>query len=135
WVHRAAHILSNDEHHTATQVCQTYETLLTEMEHTPTPSETLATMLSSFRKVTTSYWPGLFHCYDHAELSQPGSHPDQRHDRGNTASHARVAIRLINMPGCACLSASLSLQLICNQRCKTCFPISYRFMGERKTTL
>jgi hypothetical protein len=56
WVHRAAHILSNDEKQTAAQVHRTYEDLLTEMEQTPTSSETLATMLSTFRKVTTSYW-------------------------------------------------------------------------------
>ena len=68
WVHRAAHLLSNDEQHPTAQVRQTYETLLAEMEHTPTSSELLTTMLSTFRKVTASYWPGLFHCYDHADL-------------------------------------------------------------------
>ena len=45
-----------------------YEDLLTEMEQTPTSSETLTTMLSTFRKVTTSYWSGLFHCYDMVDL-------------------------------------------------------------------
>ena len=63
WVHRAAHLLTNDEKHAAAQVRHSYENLLTEMEQAPTSSETLATMLSTFRKVTTSYWPGLFHCY------------------------------------------------------------------------
>jgi hypothetical protein len=38
WVHRAAHLLSNDEQHPAAQVSQAYETLLAEMEHTPTSS-------------------------------------------------------------------------------------------------
>ena len=68
WVHHAAHLLSNDEQHTAAQVRQTYETFLAEVEQTPTSSETLTTMFSTFRKVTISYWPGLFHCYDHADL-------------------------------------------------------------------
>ncbi len=68
WVHRAAHILSNDQKQTSIEVRQTYEQLLTEMEQAPVSSETLTTMLSTFRKVTTSYWPGLFHCYDHADL-------------------------------------------------------------------
>jgi hypothetical protein len=77
WAHRAAHILSNDERHTATQVRQTYETLLTEMEQTPSPSETLATMLSTFRKVTTSYWPGLFHCYDMIDLQRTNNDLEQ----------------------------------------------------------
>ena len=77
WVHRAAHILSNDDKLLASGVRQTYETLLTEMEHTPTSSEPLATMLSTFRKVTTSYWPGLFHCYDHADLPRTNNALEQ----------------------------------------------------------
>lgn len=36
WVHHAAHLLSNDEQHTAAQVRQTYETFLAEVEQTPT---------------------------------------------------------------------------------------------------
>jgi hypothetical protein len=68
WVHHAAHLLSNDDKLEASGVRQSYETLLTEMKQTLMSSEPLATMLSTFRKVTTSYWPGLFHCYDHADL-------------------------------------------------------------------
>jgi hypothetical protein len=64
WVHRAAHILSNDDKLSAAAVRLAYETLLAEMEQAPTSSELLITMLSTFRKVTASYWPGLFHCYD-----------------------------------------------------------------------
>ena len=41
WVYRAAHLLSNDEQHTATQVRQNYEGLLAEMEQTPISSETV----------------------------------------------------------------------------------------------
>jgi hypothetical protein len=89
WVHRAAHILSNDEQHPAAQVRQTYETLLTEMEHTPTPSGPLATMLSTFRKVTASYWPGLFHCYDHADL--PRTNNELEHYFGSARYHERRA--------------------------------------------
>ena len=49
WVHRAAHILTNDEKQTAAQVRHTYEHLLTEMEQAPTSSEILTAMLSTFR--------------------------------------------------------------------------------------
>lgn len=77
WVHRAAHILSNDEQLTAVQVRQTYEMFLAEMQHTPISSETLTTMLSTFRKVTISYWPGLFHCYDHADLPRTNNALEQ----------------------------------------------------------
>ena len=57
WVHRAAHLLSNDNKLSASEMRQTYETLLAEMEQTPTSSEPLATMLSTFRKVTASGFP------------------------------------------------------------------------------
>ncbi len=57
WVHRAAHILTNDEKQTASLVRQNYEILLTEMEQAPTPCETVTTMLTTFRKVTASRFP------------------------------------------------------------------------------
>lgn len=77
WIHRAAYILSNDDHQTAGQVRQTYEHLLNEMEQAPTSSETLARMLSTFRKVTRSYWTGLFHCYDQADLPRTNNALEQ----------------------------------------------------------
>ncbi len=89
WVHRAAHILANDENRPATQVCHTYEDLLTEMEQTPASSETLAAMLSTFRKVTTSYWPGLFHCYDIPDLPRTNKALEQYF--GSSRYHERRA--------------------------------------------
>jgi hypothetical protein len=87
WVHRAAHLLSNDENQTATEVRQAYEDLLAEMEQVPTPSEPLATMFSAFRKVTTSYWAGLFHCYDHADLPRTNNELEQYF--GSASYHER----------------------------------------------
>jgi hypothetical protein len=89
WVHRAAHILTNDEKQTAPQVRHAYENLLTEMEQAPTSSETLATMLSIFRKVTMSYWPGLFHCYDLADLPRTNNELEQYF--GSARYHERRA--------------------------------------------
>ena len=87
WVHRAAHLLSNDNKLSAVQVRQIYETLLAEMEQAPTSSEPLATMLSTFRKVTTSYWPGLFHCYDQVDL--PRTNNDLEQYFGSARYHER----------------------------------------------
>jgi len=89
WVHRAAHILTNDEKQKAIQVRQTYEVLLAEMEQAPASSEALTTMLFTFRKVTTSYWPGLFHCYDHANL--PRTNNDLEQYFGSARYHERRA--------------------------------------------
>lgn len=78
------------------------------MGQTLTPSEPLATMLSTFRKVTTSYWPGLFHCYDHADLPRTNNELEQYfgsaryHERRTTGRKAaspgmvvRGAVRII----------------------------------------
>ncbi len=89
WVHRAAHLLTNDEKQTAAQVRQNYETLLAEMEQAPTTAETVTTMLTAFRKVTASYWPGLFHCYNHADL--PRTNNDLEQYFGSARYHERRA--------------------------------------------
>jgi hypothetical protein len=89
WVHRAAHLLSNDEKLEASAVRQAYEDLLAEMGQVPTPSESFATMLSTFRKVTTSYWPGLFHCYDLPDL--PCTNNDLEQYFGSARYHERRA--------------------------------------------
>jgi hypothetical protein len=77
WVHRAAHLLSNDQKQRAAEVRQAYEDLLAEMKQAPIPSEPLAAMLSTFRKVTTSYWDGLFHCYDLPDLPRTNNELEQ----------------------------------------------------------
>jgi len=87
WVHRAAHILTNDNQQNATDVRQAYETFLAEMEQAPAPSEVLTIMLTIFRKVTASYWPGLFHCYDVVHL--PRTNNDLEQYFGSARYHER----------------------------------------------
>lgn len=87
WVHRAVHLLTNDEKQTASQVRQNYEALLTKMQQAPTVSEPLTTMLITFRKVTASYFPGLFHCYDVAGL--PRTNNDLEQYFGSARYHER----------------------------------------------
>jgi hypothetical protein len=89
WVHRAAHLLSNDDKLEAEALRQAYEALLAEMEQVPTPSEPLAAMLATFRKVTASYWPGLFHCYDCADLPRTNNELEQYF--GSARYHERRA--------------------------------------------
>ncbi|GHO58008.1 hypothetical protein KSB_64830 [Ktedonobacter robiniae] len=89
WVYRAAHILSNDETLKGAQVRQRYEELLTEMAEVSASSKALTTMLTTFRKVTTSYWPGLFHCYDVPDL--PRTNNDLEHYFGSARHYERRA--------------------------------------------
>jgi hypothetical protein len=87
WVHRAAHLLTNEERLDASQVRQTYEALLAEIDQAPETSETLIAMLTTFRKVTASYFPGLFHCYDVADL--PRTNNDLEQYFGSARYHER----------------------------------------------
>lgn len=89
WVHRAAHFLANEEKLLAAQVRHSYEQLLAEMEQASLSSQTLTTMLSTFRKVTTSYWPGLFHCYDVPDLPRTNNELEQYF--GSARYHERRA--------------------------------------------
>ncbi|HTD18937.1 MAG TPA: ISNCY family transposase, partial [Ktedonobacteraceae bacterium] len=98
WVYRAAHILSNDEKLKGAQVRQCYEELLTEMAEVSASSEELTTMLTIFRKVTASYWPGLFHCYDVPDL--PRTNNDLEHYFGSARySERRATGRKSASPG------------------------------------
>ncbi len=49
----------------------------------------LAPAVDQFRKVTASYWPGLFHCYDVPDL--PRTNNDLEHYFGSARYHERRA--------------------------------------------
>jgi hypothetical protein len=68
WVHRAAHILSNQDQREAWTVQRRLGGLLGAMTRYQRASGTLAPALVHFRKVTRSYWPGLLACYTVPEL-------------------------------------------------------------------
>jgi hypothetical protein len=85
YVHRAAHVLANPAGEGSAGVRETYQALLAEWQAEPTePFGPLAPAVARFQKVTASYWPGLFYCYDLAEL--PRTNNDLEHYFG-TARH------------------------------------------------
>lgn len=88
-VHRAAHILTNADHLSSKEVQQQYEELLEEMRPSGSLTTPLHKMTATFLKVTASYWPGLFHCYDVADL--PRTNNDMEHVFGSTRYHERRA--------------------------------------------
>ncbi|GHO72213.1 hypothetical protein KSC_111050 [Ktedonobacter sp. SOSP1-52] len=55
WVHRAAHLLTNTEQRSASEVQQLYQSLLDEMQQEACASEPLRQMIATFLKVTVSY--------------------------------------------------------------------------------
>jgi len=64
WVHRAARLLENEVELSGQQVRQQMEDLLDEIRDDQATVGTLQPAIAHFLKVSASYWPGLFHCYD-----------------------------------------------------------------------
>jgi hypothetical protein len=89
WVHRVAHILSNEEGHDGATVQQQMGELLATMEEQHMAAGTLAPALAHFHKVTLSYWPGLFQCYVVEGL--PRTNNDLEQLFGATRYHERRA--------------------------------------------
>jgi hypothetical protein len=89
WVHRAAHILTNPEERSAPETMRSLRSLLGAMARHQEKAGTLAPALKRFRKVTRSYWPGLFHCYAIAGL--PRTNNDLEHFFGTSRHHERRA--------------------------------------------
>jgi len=67
-VFRAAAILANVAGRTGSAVKASYQGLLGAMARHAGRAGDLSGALGNFRKVTRSYWPGLFHCYDVPDL-------------------------------------------------------------------
>nr|WP_220208345.1 ISNCY family transposase [Reticulibacter mediterranei] len=89
WVHRAVHILNNHENGSATQVRVQYDALLQEMADHKATVGSLASAIEQFLKVTASFAPGLFHCYDLADL--PRTNNDLEQCFGAVRHHERRA--------------------------------------------
>jgi hypothetical protein len=77
WVHRTATILSNQDQREALTVQRRLGGLLGAMTRYQAAAGTLAPALVHFRKVTRSYWPGLFACYTVPELPRTNNDLEQ----------------------------------------------------------
>lgn len=77
FVHRAAHLLANPEHLETVALQHAYQHLLAELRAAQDRLGPLAAAAAHFRTVTASYWPGLFACYDVADL--PRTNNDLEH--------------------------------------------------------
>jgi hypothetical protein len=64
WVHQAARLLENEDELTGSEVRHRLEDLLVEIRDDQTSVGTLQPAVAHFLRVSASYWPGLFHCYD-----------------------------------------------------------------------
>jgi hypothetical protein len=98
WVHRAAAILENTAGRDGTGVRQCYDELLADIAAGRETLATLGPAVAHFLKVTASYQPGLFHCYDVPDL--PRTNNDLEHYFGTARYQERRATgRKQAMPG------------------------------------
>ena len=77
WVFRAAAILANLAGNSGAAVKASYRGLLGAMMRYAAGAGNLAGALQHFRKVTRSYWSGLFFCYDMADLPRTNNDLEQ----------------------------------------------------------
>jgi hypothetical protein len=98
WVRRAASILANAAALDAAGVRASYKELAAEMARDAESAGTLREAIGHFLKVTKSYWPGLFACYDESEL--PRTNNDLEQFFGSYRYHERRASgRKVASPG------------------------------------
>ena len=91
WVHRAARILKNEDQLPGKAVRRRLVQLLVRIRRAAATTEepSVRAGLKHFLKVTKSYWPGLFACYESADL--PRTNNDLEHTFGSHRYHERRA--------------------------------------------
>jgi hypothetical protein len=89
WVHRAAHLLGNDAGESVFELRRAYRLLLAEMVRQREADGFVGVAVSTFLRVTKSYWSGLFACYQTADL--PRTNNDLEHFFGSARYHERRA--------------------------------------------
>ena len=91
WVNRAARILKNEEGLSAKKVRRRLVQLLVRMRRAAatTTEPSVRAGLKQFLKVTKSYWPGLFHCYESPDV--PRTNNDLEQTFGSHRYHERRA--------------------------------------------
>ena len=115
WVHQAAHILSNQDQREALTVQRRLGGLLGAMTRHQAAAGTLAPALGHFRKVTRSYWPGLFPCSTVPDLPRTNNDLEQffstyrYHDRRTTGR--KVASPGLVLNGSVCVIAATATRL------------------------
>ncbi len=98
WIHRAAAILANEKGLDAARVRRRYRDLMAALARQRPSCGHWAEAFDHFRKVTRSYWFGLFRCYDVEGL--PRTNNDLEQFFGSYRYHERRASgRKVACPG------------------------------------
>ena len=89
WVHGVAKLLENEDEVAGSEIRRRMEELLAEIRDDQATVGALQPAVAHFLKVSASYWPGLFHCYDVAGL--PRTNNDLEQYFGSARYHQRRA--------------------------------------------
>ena len=76
-VHQAADILANPAQHSGAEVREAYQEHLKQMKRKRPRAGALREAIDQFLKVSDSYLPGLFHCYDVPDLPRTNNDLEQ----------------------------------------------------------
>lgn len=87
WIHQAAEILDNETGLDAIGVKRSFQTLLASISRWKNKALPLESGITHFLKVTRSYWPGLFHCYE--KIGLPRTNNDLEQAFGVLRHHQR----------------------------------------------
>lgn len=124
WVWKAAHILGENGASSATQARRQLGGLLGAMKRQAHTAGALARGVWHFIKVTRSYWPGLFHCYDVADLPRTNNDLEQFFGR-HRYHERRCSGRKAGSPGLVVRGeARLLAAAATRQRCYTAEELS-----------
>ncbi len=116
-VHQAAYVLANHENEKGQAVRVRYEKVLDMMREQQASLGTFGEAIDTFLKVTESYWPGLFHCYDVEDL--PRTNNELEHCFGSVcyserrASGRRGAVAALVVRGPVRVLTALALRRQC----------------------
>ncbi len=115
WVHTIAHVLTNSDNLGVDDVRYAVRRVLYEMGRERDALGELAGAISHFRRVTRSFWLGLFQCYQVADL--PRTNNDLEHCFGSARYHERRASgRKVASPGLVVRGAVRVVAAVTSQR-------------------
>lgn len=117
WVHGAANILKNGEGLPGFEVRLRLRGLVAAMSRHRATAGALEPAIGHFLKVTRSYWPGLFHCYDVPDL--PPTNNDLEHFFGSGRYHERRATGRKNASPALVLRGAVRLTAAAATRLRT----------------
>jgi hypothetical protein len=107
WVHAVATLLENEDEQSGSEIRHRLEELLAEMTDQQTTVGTLQPAVAHFLKVSASYWPGLFYCYDIPGL--PRTNNDLEQYFGSARYHQRRASGRIHATAATVVRGSVRL--------------------------